>query len=432
MSIPNDVTPPVTWVEVTTAGDLDGNLISPATVVLHVSDDSEPEYTSYLTAYYSTNGSNFTSYQDGKTLQLGTGQHTITTKALDGFNNYSLPVTDTFTVIDDGGGLELPDPGLADYRQTILDSNPSVFLEFDVSSGTVAPDSSGNNRPGRYDAGSAADNLMAITPAQVGSLDGNFALRTSGDTGVIIDDTSWDTSDSFSVELWLQVDQDSPDGYAVLCADPDNMAEDGGVQWQIFVSGSGLSTYVHRAAQLTAPYHRGGVCHVVVVFAQNQGIYLYIDGEQVRSDESPFYQRERLSNKPILLGHRDYNQYFINSVIDNFAFYNRALSAQEVAEHHAAGGGDPYNGGDDGGGIEPPDPTTPVDSQTLPEPGWDDVWGTQLNAAIASLHLGPATHDERPQPDAAPRGAIFVCTTHHLVYKNIGYDWVDFFALPEQ
>lgn len=120
-----DTTPPLTSVEITSDMDDDGNYPSPITMVLHASDDSGPEY---LTAYYVLDGAPEISYTDGQTLSIGAyGQHTLLTRALDGYNHLSDYVTTNFNVVEpvllppsegDGDesvtGHDLPAPGLGD------------------------------------------------------------------------------------------------------------------------------------------------------------------------------------------------------------------------------------------------------------------------------------------------------------------------------
>lgn len=46
-----------------------------------------------------------------------------------------------------------------------------------------------------------------------------------------------------------------------------------------------------------------------------------------------------------------------------------------------------------------------------------------MTTRVIDLHLGPDTHANLPAAASTPKGALYTCTTHGLIYRNDGASW---------
>lgn len=52
-----------------------------------------------------------------------------------------------------------------------------------------------------------------------------------------------------------------------------------------------------------------------------------------------------------------------------------------------------------------------------------------MTARFADHLLGPGTHAARPSAATTPYGALYVCTTHNLIYQNVAGTWGTYASL---
>jgi concanavalin A-like lectin/glucanase superfamily protein len=271
------------------------------------------------------------------------------------FDGYSLPLdggSDAPTgahdaIAHDTGSSDAlsdrKDTGLDPYATGILASHPLAYYRFDESSGSIAYDSSGNHRECTYASG--------VTLGVPGAIPNDTAVRFSGvNLGVSCMDSLFDFSgmEAFSIEGWYAPDNLEPAyqaGFSRLTKTPRS-------GYYLFLAGAGASNIgfefwsdnintcnADGADFPCAGGDGGSSCAFVYIAATFDGttMSVYVNGELEQTG----------SCSPGLMGVGDpftmgnYSQLECPSCglmgsIDEFALYDRALRADEVATHYAA------------------------------------------------------------------------------------------------
>ena len=88
--------------------------------------------------------------------------------------------------------------GAPDYAATVLADSPVGYWRFEEVGGTVAADSSGNNRPGSYLNGAALGSRRRVAGSKAVSLDGsNDEVDVSANTAGL-------SPPQLTVEAWVK------------------------------------------------------------------------------------------------------------------------------------------------------------------------------------------------------------------------------------
>lgn len=241
-------------------------------------------------------------------------------------------------------------------------------------------------------AGESQYNYVKLADPADGSLDPNSVL----DVGTDVD---------FTVAMWVQLDTWHGDpsffsnknwnsggnvGY-VLATDTD-----GHFQWNYREAGSSRRDYDGAAGALAGGWH-----HIAVVFKRDSNATTYIDGQQVDSRAIATFDASQVwvpgalnAGLSVNIGQDGTGSYtdganawWLNTTIDDFGFWRRALSGSEVGRIFTSGLA----------GINlsaVPDPTTPAIALISPP---DQATGTNPTGAFfariedAGTALNPAT-----------------------------------------
>ena len=222
-------------------------------------------------------------------------------------------------------------------------AGPFSHLRLDEAGGTFA-DSSGNGR------GGAASEAAGTVQADQDPLATGRAVRLAEGGTVYIDGATFGSLDSFSVSLWFQADSVAGQGTLV------SRGEGGNPVFAVVRTGANASLFVGETSTLATAgdlIREGTKHHVVAVYDSAEGsgkATIYLDGVEAGSlgDPAPL---DDFEGAPLWLGSFA-NQLGFDGVIDDFQYYDRVLSADEVGRLFG-NPGDPIRGvePDPGGGL---------------------------------------------------------------------------------
>ena len=157
----------------------------------------------------------------------------------------------------------------------------------------------------------------------------------------VLDDNSLDITDAITIETWVKVNP----GSSALQA----LVEKGGWEageYGLYAAASWSPLNGEATFQLydlpddcddalVGTDIRDGIWHHLVGVWDGSTIYLYLDGELDNSISCS--GTLTTNNKNLYFGSRLGNQRYFNGLIDEVRIYNRALSAEEIAEHYRVG-----------------------------------------------------------------------------------------------
>jgi len=216
----------------------------------------------------------------------------------------------------------------ASFEITAGDGNLMAYWRFDEGSGTTAYDSTDNDNDGTLEDGAGYSDVAIA----------NTSLNTCTDKDhvEVPDDDTLDIGDgSYSFEVWFQTQYGSEqylfmkdgagDAYYYL------RQKNGEIKFKLEDT-DGTSVDIKKDVD----YHDGEWHHVVVVVNRDDNkVYLYIDGSNVVTPKS-ISSIDTVSNDGQLIlgaqtasGSKDWVGY-----LDEIRFYNRTLSATEIASKH--------------------------------------------------------------------------------------------------
>jgi hypothetical protein len=210
-----------------------------------------------------------------------------------------------------------------EYANRLLGMSGLVsYWRLGETSGTVAADSKGTN-PGTYTGGFTLNQTGALT-------DPNKAVRlTRASSGYVAvpDSASLDVGDAFSIVLWVKLASVGPDMdlfYKGTGAPHIDLIGGGGTQIR-FEKGDTASVASATVTALgTTNWH-------MIVWAKNgTDNRFYLDGTAL----SPTITNQTIVNtaSPLWFGQRGGGTpEFLDGTIDEYALFNRALTAQEVS-----------------------------------------------------------------------------------------------------
>ncbi|WP_315914149.1 PKD domain-containing protein [Arthrobacter sp. lap29] len=228
------------------------------------------------------------------------------------------------------------------YVSGVLNDNPSLFWPLGGTAATAAADWVGGN-DGKVGTG------VGTTPAGGGAIAGDTAPASTFDgtaNGVIGSTSTVAANPAFSTELWFKTTTTS--GGKLMGYGSSNSGTSSNYDRHVYMLNTGaLSFGVYTGATKTvtsAKAYNDGAWHHIVATQGSAGMVLYVDGQVVGSDAQTTtaqsflgYWRvggDTLGNWP----NAPTSNYF-NGTLDNFAVYNSALSAAQVASHYALGTG---------------------------------------------------------------------------------------------
>ena len=225
--------------------------------------------------------------------------------------------------------LSRPVPRHVSYTAAVLERSPLVYLRLDEPSGTTAADSSGNGHPAAY---SGRPRLQAAGLLS-GDPDAAVAFNGAGQFASI-PGAAWMNVPDYSFAVWFS---GSKAGRYLLARDDFrskvwNLQFDasGHVRFVTYASfGGGGQPVDSRGA------YNDGHRHLAVCVKQGSSTLLYVDGELAGSASWRTFATS--ATAAIDLGRRGNNRGFFAGTLDEFAFYDTVLSADDALALYRAG-----------------------------------------------------------------------------------------------
>ncbi len=236
------------------------------------------------------------------------------------------------------------------YGADVYGDGPSTYWRMAETSGTTAADSSLSNDPGSYLNGPTLGG-----PSAVGAV-GDRSVGFDGGNDNVAANASRTAPDRFSAEGWFRTS--STAGGKILGFGSSRTGASATTDRHVFMANSGRLRFgtAFQGAQAVVPSqavietgqsYNDGAWHHVVATQGAQGMRLYVDGVLAGSDptatNTPMSGYWRVGGDSLSgWAARPSSDYFAGS-IDEAAFYERPLTANEVASHYAKGGGQTPN-----------------------------------------------------------------------------------------
>jgi fibronectin type 3 domain-containing protein len=303
----DDITPPAAPANL--AALADGSNIS-----LDWADNTEPDFASYTVYRSTTSGSGYVSIATGLTASA----YTDTTAT--GGVTYYYRVTAADTAANESANSE---------EISATSDTLALHLKFDESAGTIAADSSGNDRHatlvnGPVFASGKINNGLSLTPAS-----SQYATLPSG----IVSDLS-----DFTISTWVNVNAfatwqrifdfgSATNNYMFLTTQytptaPNNAKLRFGIRTPSIgeqnVSGTGIA--------LTA-----GVWNHVAVVRSGTTVSLYVNGALAGSGTIALSPADLGATTLNYLGKSQFNDPYLNGSLDDFRIYSQAFSGGQVS-----------------------------------------------------------------------------------------------------
>ncbi len=249
----------------------------------------------------------------------------------------SADLTFTFNNGGDTGGfqafltLATNDPAPAEDSEVAIEitasvinvNGPAAHYPMDEAAGAMdMRDITGFLRAGAYSEG---------TTLGVEGLAGGTAMRVQDGAFASVTERSFDpdTFNEFAISLWFQAD--AVDATSTLIA----LGESGNPAFALLVAEGEISWFVDQVADLAtdgAGLTPDQTHHVVVSYAQDEEVTLYVDGEAKGTSDSPA-PFEIESGSVISIG--TFGPLAFAGVLDDVQFYSKRLTAEDVQFLHA-------------------------------------------------------------------------------------------------
>ncbi|MBN8709925.1 MAG: hypothetical protein J0I10_11115 [Verrucomicrobia bacterium] len=231
------------------------------------------------------------------------------------------------------------------YADAVTSNTPYAYYRLGETSGTVAADSSGNNRNGAY----IQSPTLGVAGAGVNS---DYAVDLNGtsqyvNTGL----TSFGSQLSvFSVEMVIKIDTTAQTSLFGAM----NTGSTTALTFQTNSTSSG--TYAANSSRLflrsedgtsagfaftSTDLYSGDYVHLVLTFNAASGFIAYLNGQQISSTSSTTLNGKSFANFTFspYVGANDARGTatgYDSGTYDEVAFYNYRLNATQVADHYAA------------------------------------------------------------------------------------------------
>jgi predicted membrane-bound dolichyl-phosphate-mannose-protein mannosyltransferase len=215
------------------------------------------------------------------------------------------------------------------YSATVLRYSPLTYLRLDEHSGSTAADASGNDHAGTYSGGPrlGAHSLLASEP-------GHSVVFNRFQQFARVPGASWMDSPDYSFSVWFSGSR--PDGY--LLSRDNFVAKVWNLQFDPsghlrFVTYSSFRGEAHVVDSRAA--YDDGRPHLVVGVKHGSTMLLYVDGRLDGSASFPTFARSTTAS--IDLARRGNGSGYLAGALDDFAYFDVALSADEVRSLYRAG-----------------------------------------------------------------------------------------------
>lgn len=238
------------------------------------------------------------------------------------------------------------------YVAEVLADSPLAWWRLGESEGTIANDSSGNNRPGLYVNGPTFNSRAGLVAFQP-----DTALAFDADSRQYVD-TRYKLPGGVSIEFWFQSEATTETTRAIFGA-KDNPAADygvGGVMLTISVPDTGAAAGkflvemngpgASSTCRSTSDAATGVTKHVVVATRNGAAPAIYVNGVDESAGQAAV-SGVSFSNLPeVTVGAvRNWGGYYLTGTLDEVAIYSGDLGVTRALAHYNAG--TTANAGDD-------------------------------------------------------------------------------------
>jgi signal peptidase I len=227
------------------------------------------------------------------------------------------------------------------YRcsSVVLPQNPTLYYQLNETSGSLANDSSVNNRDGTLQTG--------YSRASSGICSGQSAVSLNGTSGYLSTPTQFTAPNTFTVQTWFQTT--TTKGGRIIGFGSSSTGASTNADRHVYMATNGQLLFGVQTANnqrttiaSTGTYNDGG-WHLVTASLSTAGMKLFVDGALVSSRAASTsgisytgYWRVGYDNLPTQWTSSPTSDYFGGSVAQ-VAVYPSALSNQVVADLYAAG-----------------------------------------------------------------------------------------------
>ncbi len=282
---------------------------------------------------------NGTAIADATTSKL-----TLTDTTTNSSGSYTLSVQNPYGSADSRPIALTFVPPPSGYASIVMNDHPTAFWRLDDSAGPTAVDSAGGN-----DAIFSTNGVSFGVPSHTG---GDAAVHLDGSTGraIVPLTPTLNPNGPFTCEFWAAPDSEA---FYVPVGSMDRPARSGG--YEFYLDGNYPGFEFHTAAgggydmvtgddMVPKP---GEWTYVVGVYDGSSNIYCYIDGRHAASttgnpgfsdnyvsEQSPPFAPNNV--KGFYIGSRADNVLFFKGAISDVAFYNYALTDEQISNHWSA------------------------------------------------------------------------------------------------
>lgn len=229
---------------------------------------------------------------------------------------------------------------LANHYEMVVAASPVSYWKLDEKSGTSAIDSTTNARTGTYHGGFALAQVSAIA-GEVGTVVGGGSVELNGTTGYMqVPFSSALNPSVFSVAFWVFPESTPTSEFALAQSGTSSTG------WQFNQQPSGnIYAYLNGTTSVPGAVAGLGAWNHYVLTYNGTAANLYHSGVLVGSTTVTFSAN---TTKDIFLGtDSTVGVGFFHGRFDEFAIFNTALSAQQVAGLYQAGSVGPHRTVDD-------------------------------------------------------------------------------------
>jgi hypothetical protein len=207
-----------------------------------------------------------------------------------------------------------------------MSDRPVAYWRLEETTGPVAHDSSGMNRPGRYYSGTTFGTVVSVSLG--------YGLT---DGAVEVPYGDWTNFTAMTLEMWVRPNRVVYTQAILMFARGD--------AWQLQVTRDGYPAFTYpggtRGARAATPFVVGQLYHVTATFTpRGPGdefgyLRLYLDGEF--AGEAPTFDPLPNDRNPMQIGRGFGCCLGFVGMIDEVALYDRVLGVERIKAHSDAG-----------------------------------------------------------------------------------------------